>query len=141
MLQAQDGMRETYGASVCSLHVRRSNRAALHLYQQTMKFALDEVEVGYYADGEDAFAMSKDLGEPLGKWVAVEEKRKARKKVEDERQAEADRKKNRRKAALEDKQHKDEEVGTGEPAKEATSNAPANNAPSKKKKKKKKKKK
>lgn len=36
------------------------------------------VEKGYYADGEDAFSMRKDLGPPIGRWVAVEEGRQAR---------------------------------------------------------------
>ena len=38
-----------------------SNRAALRLYADTLKFEQSEVESKYYADGEDAFAMKRDL--------------------------------------------------------------------------------
>lgn len=45
------------GAHYVSLHVRRSNRAAFRLYSQTLKYAINGVEKGYYADGEDAYDM------------------------------------------------------------------------------------
>jgi len=61
MTQAQQTMVEVFGANYVSLHVRRSNRAALSLYRDTLKFATHEVEEKYYADGEDAFAMRKQL--------------------------------------------------------------------------------
>lgn len=61
MLQSQDAMATTYRAPFCSLHVRKSNRAALGLYRDTLGFAVDKLEVGYYADGEDAYAMRLDL--------------------------------------------------------------------------------
>jgi len=64
MTQAQHTMVEVFGANYVSLHVRRSNRAALSLYRDTLKFATHEVEEKYYADGEDAFAMRKQLKEP-----------------------------------------------------------------------------
>ena len=32
-------------------------------YEKTLKFDTSEVEPKYYADGEDAFAMRKDLGD------------------------------------------------------------------------------
>ncbi|KAB0388942.1 hypothetical protein E2I00_001944, partial [Balaenoptera physalus] len=38
-----------------------SNRAALHLYSNTLNFQISEVEPKYYADGEDAYAMKRDL--------------------------------------------------------------------------------
>uniref|UniRef100_K7FHC6 N-alpha-acetyltransferase 10, NatA catalytic subunit n=1 Tax=Pelodiscus sinensis TaxID=13735 RepID=K7FHC6_PELSI len=38
-----------------------SNRAALHLYSNTLNFLISEVEPKYYADGEDAYAMKRDL--------------------------------------------------------------------------------
>ena len=44
-----------------SLHVRVSNRAALRLYADTLKFEQSEIESKYYADGEDAYAMKRDL--------------------------------------------------------------------------------
>ena len=46
-----------------SLHVRKSNRAALHLYSNTLNFQVSEVEPKYYADGEDAYAMKRDLSQ------------------------------------------------------------------------------
>ncbi|CAG8811991.1 9018_t:CDS:2, partial [Racocetra persica] len=54
-------MIEVFKAQYVSLHVRKSNRAALHLYKDTLKFRIHEVEKKYYADGEDAYAMRKDL--------------------------------------------------------------------------------
>ncbi|KAK9381428.1 acyl-CoA N-acyltransferase [Kockiozyma suomiensis] len=54
-------MYECYGAQYVSLHVRRSNRAALHLYRDTLKFDVKDIEKAYYGDGEDAYAMNKDL--------------------------------------------------------------------------------
>ena len=42
-----------------ALHVRKSNRAAFHLYSQTLDYEIRDVERGYYADGEDAYDMRK----------------------------------------------------------------------------------
>ena len=52
---------ECFGAKYVSLHVRVSNKAALHLYQNTLQFESDKIEAKYYADGEDAYSMRKDL--------------------------------------------------------------------------------
>ena len=38
-----------------------SNRAALNLYSKTLQFTTTDVEAKYYADGEDAYAMRKEL--------------------------------------------------------------------------------
>ena len=54
-------MVECYGAKYVSLHVRVSNNAALHLYQNTLQFESEKIEAKYYADGEDAYSMRKDL--------------------------------------------------------------------------------
>ena len=65
-------MVENYDAQYVSLHVRKSNRAALSLYKDTLNFEyseetaeanarLLEVEKKYYADGEDAYSMRRDL--------------------------------------------------------------------------------
>ncbi|KAL9105302.1 MAG: hypothetical protein Q9227_009497 [Pyrenula ochraceoflavens] len=54
-------MAECHAARYVSLHVRISNTAALALYKETLGFAQEGVESKYYADGEDAFAMKKDL--------------------------------------------------------------------------------
>uniref|UniRef100_A0A146LP52 N-terminal amino-acid N(alpha)-acetyltransferase NatA n=2 Tax=Lygus hesperus TaxID=30085 RepID=A0A146LP52_LYGHE len=64
MDQAANAMVETFKAKYVSLHVRKSNRAALHLYTNTLHFTISEVEPKYYADGEDAYAMKRDLAKP-----------------------------------------------------------------------------
>ncbi|XP_053328926.1 N-alpha-acetyltransferase 10 [Spea bombifrons] len=61
MDQASRAMIENFNAKYVSLHVRKSNRAALHLYSNTLNFQISEVEPKYYADGEDAYAMKRDL--------------------------------------------------------------------------------
>lgn len=63
MDQASQAMIENFSAKYVSLHVRKSNRAALHLYSNTLNFQVSEVEPKYYADGEDAFAMKRDLSQ------------------------------------------------------------------------------
>merc|ERR1711970_1160255 len=63
MDQACIAMVENFGAKYVSLHVRVSNRAALNLYSKTLQFNTTDVEAKYYADGEDAYAMRKDLDE------------------------------------------------------------------------------
>lgn len=50
---------ECFGAVYCSLHVRKSNKAAFHLYSETLKYLIHEKEIGYYADGEDAYSMRR----------------------------------------------------------------------------------
>lgn len=54
-------MVETFQAKYVSLHVRVSNAAARHLYEDTLKFKNEKTESKYYADGEDAFCMRLDL--------------------------------------------------------------------------------
>ncbi|KAJ9580841.1 hypothetical protein L9F63_023972 [Diploptera punctata] len=61
MDQASRSMVECFNAKYVSLHVRKSNRAALNLYTNTLKFTISEIEPKYYADGEDAYAMKRDL--------------------------------------------------------------------------------
>ena len=61
MEQAARAMVENFGAKYVSLHVRKSNRAALKLYKASLKFDIHEIEPKYYADGEDAYAMRRDL--------------------------------------------------------------------------------
>ncbi|KAK5133947.1 N-terminal acetyltransferase A complex catalytic subunit ard1 [Meristemomyces frigidus] len=61
MRQSQRAMFETYGAVYVSLHVRVSNIAARSLYEDTLGFKNNGTEEKYYADGEDAFSMRKDL--------------------------------------------------------------------------------
>ena len=54
-------MVECHRAKYCSLHVRETNYAAFHLYKDTLKFDVRGVEEKYYADGENAFEMRKNL--------------------------------------------------------------------------------
>lgn len=61
MEQASRAMVECFDAQYVSLHVRKSNRAALHLYTNTLGFSICEIEPKYYADGEDAYAMKREL--------------------------------------------------------------------------------
>uniref|UniRef100_H2YBS6 N-terminal amino-acid N(alpha)-acetyltransferase NatA n=1 Tax=Ciona savignyi TaxID=51511 RepID=H2YBS6_CIOSA len=65
MDHASRAMVEAFKAKYVSLHVRVSNRAALRLYAHTLKFEQSEVETKYYADGEDAYAMKRDLSKLL----------------------------------------------------------------------------
>lgn len=57
----EKAMVEAFAAKYVSLHVRVSNKAALHLYRDTLQFEVDKVEEKYYADGENAYSMRKDL--------------------------------------------------------------------------------
>ncbi|KAI0774106.1 acyl-CoA N-acyltransferase [Fomes fomentarius] len=61
MIQSQESMATVYKAAYVSLHVRKSNRAALGLYRDTLGFTVRDIEKGYYADGEDAYAMRLSL--------------------------------------------------------------------------------
>ncbi|KAI0134708.1 acetyltransferase [Xylariales sp. AK1849] len=61
MRQSQLAMVETFGAQYVSLHVRVSNKAAIHLYSKTLGFDREKTEAEYYADGEDAYCMKLDL--------------------------------------------------------------------------------
>ncbi|XP_037936656.1 N-alpha-acetyltransferase daf-31 [Teleopsis dalmanni] len=63
MNQASQAMVECFAAQYVSLHVRKSNRAALNLYTNSLKFKIIEIEPKYYADGEDAYAMRRNLSE------------------------------------------------------------------------------
>jgi len=54
-------MVETFGGHYVSLHVRVSNKAAIHLYRDTLGFKTEKTENKYYADGEDAYCMKLDL--------------------------------------------------------------------------------
>eukprot|EP01006_Ploeotia_vitrea_P016831 TRINITY_DN47744_c0_g1_i3.p1 TRINITY_DN47744_c0_g1~~TRINITY_DN47744_c0_g1_i3.p1 ORF type:complete len:121 (+),score=24.02 TRINITY_DN47744_c0_g1_i3:356-718(+) len=52
-------MKDMFGAEYVSLHVRKSNAAAIHLYQETLGFRVHDIESRYYADSEDAYDMRK----------------------------------------------------------------------------------
>ncbi|KMZ64735.1 hypothetical protein ZOSMA_34G00110 [Zostera marina] len=63
MTAAQNAMGGVFGAEYVSLHVRRSNRAAFNLYTSTLGYKIHDIEAKYYADGEDAYDMRKQLKE------------------------------------------------------------------------------
>ena len=82
-------MVENFDAKYVSLHVRKSNRAALKLYRDTLQFSyqlrrrkrtdnrLLEVEKKYYADGEDAYSMKRDLSDLIAQRDNEREQRSA----------------------------------------------------------------
>lgn len=83
MNAAQAEMRTVFDADYVSLHVRKSNTAAFHLYTQTLGYEQNDIEKAYYADGEDAYDMRKPfpkeeqkkmIEEPLVKGEEGEEK-------------------------------------------------------------------
>ncbi|TFY52757.1 hypothetical protein EVG20_g10416 [Dentipellis fragilis] len=49
MVQSQESMAAIYKASYVSLHVRKSNRAALGLYRDTLGFSVHDIEKKYCA--------------------------------------------------------------------------------------------
>ena len=57
MRNSQREMAGVFKAEYVSLHVRKSNAAAFHLYNETLKYDINDIEKGYYADGEDAYDM------------------------------------------------------------------------------------
>ena len=57
--KAMEGMRK-YGAKQCYLEVRVTNEEAIGLYKK-LGFEVTRTIRGYYADGEDAYVMSKRL--------------------------------------------------------------------------------
>lgn len=73
MNQASYAMVECFDAQYVSLHVRKSNRAALNLYTSSLGFKILEIEPKYYADGEDAYSMRRDLTELARKTDRVDQ--------------------------------------------------------------------
>jgi peptide alpha-N-acetyltransferase len=63
MRAAHDAMCGVYDAKYCSLHVRVSNAAAIHLYVDILGYDKKDVEKKYYADGEDAHDMRKTFAQ------------------------------------------------------------------------------
>ncbi|KAH8915595.1 putative N-terminal acetyltransferase complex subunit ARD1 [Atractiella rhizophila] len=61
MERSQKEMHRVYNAEYVSLHVRKTNRAALALYQDALGYTLHNIEKGYYGDGEDALEMRMKL--------------------------------------------------------------------------------
>eukprot|EP00818_Percolomonas_sp_WS_P006039 CAMPEP_0117436460 /NCGR_PEP_ID=MMETSP0759-20121206/1018_1 /TAXON_ID=63605 /ORGANISM="Percolomonas cosmopolitus, Strain WS" /LENGTH=205 /DNA_ID=CAMNT_0005228059 /DNA_START=37 /DNA_END=654 /DNA_ORIENTATION=+ len=75
MDQAHRDMQHVFNANYASLHVRKSNTAAIHLYQNVLGYETKKVEAKYYADDEDALDMVKMFPKGLEK-----QKRDAQKK-------------------------------------------------------------
>ncbi len=59
MNHAINMMQEYFDADFVSLHVRVTNRPALHLYHKNLGFDVRGIEKEYYADKEDAYKMRK----------------------------------------------------------------------------------
>ncbi len=76
MKQAHERMQESFGSTYCSLHVRYTNMAAFHLYSETLGYKISDIEKGYYADGEDAYAMKCNFAPPT-----KEKKKKVKKAI------------------------------------------------------------
>jgi hypothetical protein len=72
MRAAEHDMVECFDSEYVSLHVRKSNRAAFHLYSETLGFKVHDIEKKYYADDEDAYDMRKDLRTHGSKKKAVD---------------------------------------------------------------------
>lgn len=68
---AMDNM-SIYGAAECFLEVRRSNEAAVSIYEN-LAFEIKRVLKGYYRDGEDAYLMTKKLEPQPGAEAVVNE--------------------------------------------------------------------
>ena len=60
MEKALKNMVKIYNAKRCYLEVRVSNYPAINLYKK-IGFEVQRIIRGYYADGENAYIMSKDL--------------------------------------------------------------------------------
>eukprot|EP00621_Florenciella_sp_RCC1693_P007783 CAMPEP_0182533642 /NCGR_PEP_ID=MMETSP1323-20130603/14066_1 /TAXON_ID=236787 /ORGANISM="Florenciella parvula, Strain RCC1693" /LENGTH=172 /DNA_ID=CAMNT_0024743555 /DNA_START=33 /DNA_END=547 /DNA_ORIENTATION=- len=74
MTSSHARMTETFDAEHTALHVRKSNHAAFHLYSQTLKYDINDIEKGYYADGEDAYDMRKYFKNRPDKFLSEEER-------------------------------------------------------------------
>jgi hypothetical protein len=72
MVAAHGAMRETFSARYSSLHVRKSNAAAKHLYVDKLGYDVNDIEEKYYADAEDAY----DMRCTFVKAIAAEEEKK-----------------------------------------------------------------
>jgi ribosomal-protein-alanine N-acetyltransferase len=60
VIKAMENMQSHYGAKQCFLEVRVTNDSAVELYKK-LGFETGKTIHGYYADGENAYMMSKKL--------------------------------------------------------------------------------
>ena len=133
MNHALNMMQEYFDADFVSLHVRVSNRPALHLYHNNLGFDVRGIEKGCYADKEDAYKMRKyfkkdkkevsieikdeikyddikDVFEEVdenGKEIPMEKEKEEKKDEKDEKKEEKDEKKEEGKEVKEE--HKEKE--------------------------------
>lgn len=107
MFSVERAMAESHRAHFVSLHVRMSNVAALRLYRDSLGFDIEKVEGGYYADGEDAYAMHLNLQDMWLDWKAIEKRDRENNKEEGDKKADA-------KKADEKKDDADEPIDEGE---------------------------
>jgi ribosomal-protein-alanine N-acetyltransferase len=63
IVEALNGMC-SYGAKQCFLEVRVTNDPAINLYKK-LGFKITRTIHGYYADGEDAYVMSKEISQKV----------------------------------------------------------------------------
>ena len=83
MRVAHHNMKTIYGAKYCSLHVRMSNRAALGMYADVLKYEIVDLEYEYYADKEHAYDMNLFFDNRIKEQVvAASKKEHAKKKAE-----------------------------------------------------------
>ncbi|CAN0376786.1 unnamed protein product [Ascophyllum nodosum] len=61
MSTLHEQMLSRYRATRVSLHVRKSNRGAIRLYEEQLNYKVAGVAPAYYSDGEDAFLMQAEL--------------------------------------------------------------------------------
>lgn len=57
MLASQKLMQLRYNVVSVTLHVRKQNASAIHLYTNLLQYKIFNTEVSYYSDGEDAYEM------------------------------------------------------------------------------------
>jgi ribosomal-protein-alanine N-acetyltransferase len=72
LVKAAMNSMSSYGAAECFLEVRKSNEAAIAIYEN-LAFEIKRVLKGYYRDGEDAYLMTKKLEPQPGADVDVAE--------------------------------------------------------------------
>lgn len=66
MKATEFAMKTCYNADGVCLNVRVSNRAAIGLYEGVLGYKVFKEEVGYYADGENAYEMKKVFQDDQG---------------------------------------------------------------------------
>ncbi len=68
---AHRAMEQTFKVKYASLHVRKSNSAAKHLYVETLGYEIHDIEAKYYADAEDAYDMRCHFNRAVEKTLSM----------------------------------------------------------------------